>query len=613
MISTRLWLGAAGMLLAALVGVASQADENAPTPPGKMPRVAVQTNQVALERLGPKSAIVEYTGSERAAGRYSVLKDGKAVRSGDLIPLQPFSEWGEAKKYLKADFSALNVPGQYQVEVVVGSDRARSAPVQVLDRAIFTTTADKLVGYFRANRWTNEADKHIRIFDTDRFVNVWGGWKDAGGDTGKYLSHLSFANFFNPQQSAMVTWALAKSYDTLPELYKKAGLDTRITEEAFWGADYLHRVLDPAGYFYETVFDRWGEPGAERVVTGYEGLDGRYSTNYNAAYREGGGVSIAALARASMLAAKIGKQGEFSGAQYLADAEKAFAHLERNNRKYCDDGIENIIDDYTALLASTELYRATKKDIFKEAARRRAQNLNARITPAGWFVSDAKDRPYYHGAEAGFPIMSLVYYLDIEGDAGRIAKTKDTIRRALAYQVALNGKVANPYNYARQSFTIYKDGKLAEDMQEGFLMPHSNETRYWWQGESARLASLAVAAILGGRVVAPHPQGPFGVSRELATFAQNQVDWTLGRNPYGMCMLYGFGARNPPSAESAGEMVAGGISNGITGATKSDEGRGIVWAEGPDANNWRWLEQWLPHSTWFLLAATAMADGAAAH
>jgi len=70
----------------------------------------------------------------------------------------------------------------------------------------------------------------------------------------------------------------------------------------------------------------------------------------------------------------------------------------------------------------------------------------------------------------------------------------------------------------------------------------------------------------------------------------------------------GFGARNPPSAEGAGVMVKGGISNGITGATLSDQGRGIDWAEGPDENNWRWLEQWLPHSTWFLLAVAAMAQ-----
>jgi hypothetical protein len=97
------------------------------------------------------------------------------------------------------------------------------------------------------------------------------------------------------------------------------------------------------------------------------------------------------------------------------------------------------------------------------------------------------------------------------------------------------------------------------------------------------------------------------VSPRLAEFAQNQLDWTLGRNPFDMCLLYGFGATNPPSAVSAGEMVKGGISNGITGATDSDEGRGIVFAPGPDDNNWRWLEQWLPHATWFLLAATAMS------
>ena len=55
-------------------------------------------------------------------------------------------------------------------------------------------------------------------------------------------------------------------------------------------------------------------------------------------------------------------------------------------------------------------------------------------------------------------------------------------------------------------------------------------------------------------------------------------------------------------------MVRGGISNGITGAPLSDEGRGIVFAPGPDEENWRWLEQWLPHSTWLLIATTTLAS-----
>jgi hypothetical protein len=51
---------------------------------------------------------------------------------------------------------------------------------------------------------------------------------------------------------------------------------------------------------------------------------------------------------------------------------------------------------------------------------------------------------------------------------------------------------------------------------------------------------------------------------------------------------------------------AEGVSNGITGATLNSNGRGITWAEGPDENNWRWTEQWLQHSIWYLLAMIAM-------
>lgn len=73
-------------------------------------------------------------------------------------------------------------------------------------------------------------------------------------------------------------------------------------------------------------------------------------------------------------------------------------------------------------------------------------------------------------------------------------------------------------------------------------------------------------------------------------------------------MLYGFGRRNPPTVlESAGEMFPGGISNGITGAPASDAGAGISFAPGPDSEQWRWVEQWIPHTTWFLFAVMAMS------
>jgi hypothetical protein len=568
--------------------------------------IRIHLNQVTLDRNGPKSAVVE-TNEPTAGGHFTVLDGDKSVLDGDLSPASVFDAWGARKAYYRADFSQLHAPGSYRLKISFGSESAISEPVTVSEKATFRTFVQALLSYYRTNRHTDKSDHHIRIYGTNRFVDVWGGWQDAGGDKGKYLSHLSYANFFNPQQTGLVPWALARSYSSVPSLYREAGLEDAVIEEVFWGADYLHRTLDPDGYFYETVFDRWGEPGVERVVTAYSGSKGVCNSHYHAAFRQGAGVAIAALARAAALSEETGKSGAYSGAQYLDDAERAFAHLVAHNVSYTDDGKENIIDDYTALLAAAELYRATKKPLYLAAARQRAANLNGRLTADGWFRSDDGDRPFYHGVDAGLPIVALVQYAGVETDDAAAAAAKATITKSLEAQLQLDAKVTNPFDYPRQSFRTFKNGKLSKEIFDGFFMPHANETGYWWQGENARLASLATAAIEGGRIVTPQANGAFGVRPEFADFAQQKIDWILGRNPFDICLIYGFGAKNPPRIKSAGDLVKGGISNGITGAPRSPEGRGISFAAGPDGDSWRWVEQWLPHSTWFLLAMTAMA------
>jgi hypothetical protein len=529
-----------------------------------------------------------------------VLAGAKVVAHGELTALPEFSAWGAGKRYFEVDFSALQVAGVYRVEATVGGRRVLSAPVRVQDQALFSTLADKTLDYFHRSRHTGAGDKRIRIFETQRFVDVHGGWKDAGGDTGKYLSHLGYANFFNPQQTSMVAWVLAYTAHTSADLYRRAGLLKRAENEAFWGADYLHRILDADGYFYTTVFDKWGGEGAERMVVGYEGEDGKYTQLYRSAYRAGGGLAIAALARASLLAKASGRQGEFSGATYLADAVKAFDHLQRFNAKYTGNGVENIIDDYTALMAAVELFNATQEPRFLDASRARADSLMQRQAADGGFISDGASRPYYHAVEAGLPMLSLGWYADIEPDEARRSRASAAIKSALQHEVAITQRVSNPYGYARQAFQLAgADGKAAGEVREGFFIPHKNETGYWWQGESARLASLTTAMVVAGRKA--------GIA-DGAGYAQSQLDWTLGRNPYGISMLYGFGRRNPPTvASSAGDMFAGGISNGITGAVGSDTGEGIAFGPGPDAEQWRWVEQWLPHSAWMLLAAVSTA------
>ncbi len=562
----------------------------------------VQLNQVALERVGAKKAVVESTGPTQA-GRYRVLAAGKVVAQGELKALPEFSAWGAGKRYFEVDFSALQVPGVYRVEATLGGKRALSAPVRVRDQALFATIADKSLDYFHRSRHTGKGDSHIRIFETDRFVDVHGGWKDAGGDAGKYLSHLGYANFFNPQQTSMAAWVLAYTAHTSADLYRRAGLLKRAEDEAFWGADYLHRILDAEGYFYTTVFDKWGDEKAERMVVGYEGEEGTYTQLYRSAYRAGAGMAIASLARASLLARQSSRQGEFSGATYLADAVRGFDHLQQLNAQYTANGVENIIDDYTALMAAVELFNATREARFLDAARLRAESLMGRQTAAGGFISDGGTRPYYHAVEAGLPVLSLSHYLAVETQEARRSRATAAIASALKYEIAITERVSNPYGYARQAFQLAgKDGRPEGEVREGFFIPHRNETGYWWQGESARLASLTTAMAVASRQ--PGVEMPAG----WASYAQSQLDWTLGRNPYGISMLYGFGKRNPPTvASSAGDMFKGGISNGVTGAVGSDTGEGIAFGPGPDGEQWRWVEQWIPHSAWMLLAAVETA------
>jgi len=598
----------------------------------KDPEITIHLNQVALGLNSPKSAIISASESlELNRISFSVLSSERVVFQGTLSKQAKFNQWQDAHNtsepinYYLADFSELAKEGNYSLQVTYQDRKIQSSEFVIAEQVLFKETVSAMLQYFKGSRndedYNWQQDKHIRIYDTQRYVDVSGGWNDAGGDSGKYLSHLSYANFMNPQQLAHVAWALAYSYQSIPGLYDELALTDKVIDEVFWGADYLHRILDEQGYFYMTVFDQWHTNNAERVVTAYVGPDGIYTEDYQSAFRQGAGSAIAALARASMLGKQTGLQGQYSAKQYLASAEKAFHHLQdnnaSNNKRYADDGIENIIDDYTALLAATELYKASNDSYYLQAARKRASNLAARLTDEGWFISNDINndnlRPFYHAAEAGFPILALSQYLTIEQQVDKIEVSKQVIARHLAYQLELNNKVSNPFNYARQPYKRYQEGKLSDDLQEDFFIPHANETEYWWQGESARLSSLTMAAVIGGRAISSSDKNTrlnnFGISSELATFAQNQMDWTLGRNPYNLCMLNGFGTNNPIPYDGL-SMVYGGISNGITASKQNDAllaGRGIEFGPEPDWQNWRWVEQWLPHSTWFLLATTEMA------
>lgn len=563
------------------------------------PRVLV--NQVAYECEGYKTVMFK---SRQAPGQnvWFHLVDasgGAVVYSGRLQKALQVKDWSD-DWYAVADFSSFKKPGRYRVSVAASGAVYSSADFRIAANALATTGIPAIMHFFQQQRASSPeelgADQQVRLYGSEKRVDLRGGWCDASGDVSKYFSHLAYTNFMLPQQTPMVAWSLIHTAEKIPHMLEATGVTAAFRDEALYGADYLLRSLSEEGYFYMTVFSYFKkDPEARRVV----GLlaDSKTTADYPCAWREGGGMAIAALARVS----RWGQNREFTSAQYRAGAERAFAHLQINSKKYADDGKDNIIDDYSALMGATELWMATGNALYKTEARQRAASLSKRMSPAGYFIADAHQRPFWHAADAGLPVIALVRYLDAEKDATHRKTVLRTIKKAIDYQLRVTRQAPNPFGYARQHFNF------RNEVHSGFFIPHENESGWWWQGENARLASLAAAVVYGGRLVYPD-KNAWGVRAPLLQYAFNQVSWILGKNPYDICMMYGYGKKNVPYMASmyGHGSGKGGISNGITGKNGNADGSGIDFKVEDNGNEWRWSEQWIPHTGWFLQAITAL-------
>ena len=588
-------------------------------------------NQVGYDAGVPISIIVK-SDAQLDGAEFKLMSGGNAVQTGTLSKGSNPDNWTNNGKFYVANLDKGVAAGTYTLQITENGQPATSGEFKVEDNALAKLTLGAVLDYFYDDRAVNPTivgwDSKLPVYNGGgKTLDVHGGWYDASGDVSKYLSHLSYANYLNPQQIPLTVWSLAFAAERIPQLLGQTSTKAKTEDEAAYGADFLVRMLDDQGFFYMTVFDNWGSPTGKRELCAFSGSDGIKSTDYQTAFREGGGMAIAGLARVS----KLGVKGDFTSEQYLAAAEKAYAHLSEKQGigkscEYCDDHKENIIDDYTALLAATELYVATEKVDYLKDARARAKNLIGRLSDDGYFWSDdAKTRPFWHASDAGLPLVALVRYAEIESkitvtmqgglidwycvdmigvscDNPHAVAALDAIKTHLDWLVGITNKVENPFGYARQTY------KTQGSIKDGFFIPHDNESNYWWQGEDARLASLAAAAMYAAHAL------DGDVADSVQKYAADQLDWILGKNPYATCMRY------PQKYDGQSEYDAtlkGGIANGITG--KNKDGSGIAWTDdgvaavGFDSMKeswqvWRWDEQWIPHTTWFLMALATRYD-----
>jgi hypothetical protein len=588
----------------------------------------ILVNHIGYDPAGAKLAVIQGV----AGGAWSTFKvielaAGKTALTGPVVSVGPVRKWKDWQ-FWRIDFSPLNQEGTYIIECASPQETIRSYPFLVQKNVLERSALSDVIYYFKSERCSgalDKADRTMRLEGKEGVtIDAHGGWYDATGDYGKHFSHLSYSTYFNPQQIPLTAWSLLASHRELTrrgDPYFKQYL-RRLLDEGLFGADFLVRMKNPAGSFYITVSGRGPEKKPEdRLITpkathhiiltpetkdklrDYGKTPVTDEASFEAGYREGGGLAIAALA----LASSLGTGGDFAPSDYLKAAEDAFAFLEKQNLHFTNDGKENIVDDYCALLAASELFRATKAAKYKEAADKRAQSLMARLTTSGahkdYWRADAGDRPFFHPADAGLPVVSLMNFYEI-ADEPMKAKVRETVRKSMGFELAMTREVPNPFGYSRQ-LVQSKDG----GRRTSFFFPHDTETSPWWQGENARLGSMAAAGRLASRLFAD--EAPWRA--ELKAFAQNQLNWILGLNPFDSCMLYGRGRNNPEYMffNSYEYMNApGGISNGITAGYTDEEDidYNLHFAATGKDDDWRWTEQWLPHASWFLYAVALGSD-----
>jgi hypothetical protein len=545
---------------------------------------------------------------------------GKSVLQGQLKPAGAVYAWNHWN-FATADFSSWTKPGHYLIRIHNASADISSCAFEINNNVLERDTLSNVVFYFKGQRSSGDFDKADRhLPDPEHpghFVDVHGGWYDATGDYGIHLSHQNPTSYFNPQQVPLVAWTLLKSYRVLESRHDDnfSEYEHRMLDEGIFGADFLVRLKRPGGSFFESI----GAPGKGKLAKDREignpnwktqiktkttdstehisAADGPYA--YEAGFRSGAGMSIAALA----LASTMPDDGDFPRATYLQTAEDAFAFLSTHNRELLNDGTENILDDYCALMAATELYAASHKPEYLAAADKRAASLMSRLTTTGkwqnYWRADSGTRPFFHPSDAGLPVISLLDYYTIASPEHQ-QQVRDAVKRSLQFELHTTDEVNNPFGYARE---LVRMGNGS--VRTAFFFPHDTEAAPWWQGEDARLASLAAAA----RMAMPLFQNDAKFTNDLQDYAWNQLHWILGRNPYDASMLMGSGHGNAPYMffESYKYTSApGAILNGITAASNNEDG--IAFNEGYAVTgkdeDWRWTEEWLPHAAWYLYAVS---------
>jgi hypothetical protein len=559
--------------------------------------VDLLVNQAGYVPHAPKTCVT--AGSVKRNFEVIDIVSQQVVYTGVLQP-----ETGDFGPCLTGDFSQVTREGHYYLR----SDTLRSYPFVISAKA-YQPPMNLIVHYFSLQRCGASTTGYLSPCHTDdgirmdngKHQDVTGGWHDAS-DLRKWVEATIYGMI-----------GLAKTLEMIPEQNRMA-----IVEELRWGNHYFLNMQEPQGYVMNYIggdvkkhsdSNRWtdneigpegGQPGFVKPNAGRSDADMLLMGPLDDRIIRTDPVNLGGqynFIAAEAMMARIMKTADKAYAdKCLRAAIQCFTWCDKTESK-AEPGVIG-----ASMLAVLELYKTTRNETYKAfvtGQARELRKLQAKETAgnvSGWYQTSFNDpEPYkniWNGCEELIALCDMVKMFPADSEA---ASWKEMIGNYTRhYLVAIARK--NSFGIVPFGLFTSKDpggNRKAGDYWYRYFMQPEGE---WWVGVNSNLASSGIGLLKASEVL----KDP-----ELKAYAQKQLDWIIGINPFNSSTIEGVGYNHPVHFPGSTfhplvPVLPGAVLNGLGGDhnDRPDIGTG----------SWQISEYWTPmvaYTLWLMAEISA--------
>ncbi len=518
----------------------------------------ILVNQAGYDMPGPKTVLLQTDFNPAAVVTFEVIRGNSVAASGTWLETREIASW--KLWYRTADLPPLPA-GEYKVRVRWLGVVFDSPPFRIEPQRLVRRTASLASYFFYAQRcgcevpgWHSACHLDDARSPDGTHRDLAGGWHDAG-DYNKYngytpLAVYALAKFARSRAASLADWS--------------ADLPLPV-EESEWGARWLEKSRDTAtGRIIGQVFSGfgfWGRPEDETDnISGNSDDRPAYPMEWNEN-------EMAAAAWAALFEANGDSRWKDLALEMwdLVETADPGFNLDRRAKR---------------LLAAAELYRTAPADRFLLSAQRDAlvllsnQEVNGGWPPGSMAIVDF-----------GLIPASLAEFVRAFPESPLAGAVREALVRFLDFWEV---RRLRPFSVPAWS----------ED--DAFYPAPAGA---WYVGQNSMYLSQAWAGLMASKIL-----GDAGL--RARRWAGGCLDWVLGLNPFGVCLMYEAGTIHLKRYHHRYDSIPNGKNGNIPGAIANGVVRRSAAEDAPDldleGNWWRTNEPWLPHNAYYLLALSEL-------